>query len=392
MVISPPSTEFALSRKIPVLLTLLMLNGLALADIKIGVIASSTGPTAVVGIPQKQTVALLPTEIAGQKVEYVVLDDASDPTNAVTNVKKLISEQKVDALIGPTTTPAALAMLDFVAESKTPLVTTVGSSSIILPMDDKKKWVFKTTQNDDLIAEALIEHMATHGVKTLGFIGFNDPYGENWFKVFGAMAEKSGLKLVASERFNRTDQSVSGQVLKVIATRPDAVLIAATGGPAVLPQISLQEKGYKGRIYQTHGVATNDFIRIGGKAVEGTLMAGGPMLVAYDLPGGSPIKAIAQGYIKAYETKYGAGTMSTFGANTYDAGLLLQKAIPTALKKAKPGSPEFREALRDALEQSKEVVGAQGVFTMSAQNHNGMDQRARVMMTVKDGKWVLLKE
>ena len=170
------------------------------------------------------------------------------------------------------------------------------------------------------------------------------------------------------------------------------MLVAATGGPAVLPQTTLQEKGYKGRIYQTHGVATNDFIRIGGKAVEGTLMAGGPMLVAYDLPGGSPIKAIAQGYIKAYETKYGAGTMFTFGANTYDAGLLLQKAIPAALKKAKPGSVEFREALRDALEQSKEVVGAQGVFNMSAQNHNGMDQRARVMMTVKDGKWVLIKD
>lgn len=384
--------EIALRRQLPALLALLLATGVAFADIRIGVIASSTGPTAVVGIPQKQTVALLPTEIGGQKVEYIVLDDASDPTNAVTNVKKLISDQKVDALIGPTTTPAALAMLDFVAESKTPLVTTVGSSAIIQPMDDKKKWVFKTTQNDDLIAEALIEHMTAHGVKTLGFIGFNDPYGENWFKVFGAMAEKAGLKLVASERYNRTDQSVTGQALKVIAARPDAVLVAATGGPAVLPQTSLQEKGYKGRIYQTHGVATNDFIRIGGKAVEGTLMAGGPMLVAYDLPGGSPIKAIAQGYIKAYETKYGAGTMSTFGANTYDAGLLLQKAIPTALKKAKPGSVEFREALRDALEQSKEVVGAQGVFNMSAQNHNGMDQRARVMMTVKDGKWVLIKD
>ena len=379
-------------RKISSLLLLLLASSFALADIRIGVIASSTGPTAVVGIPQKNTVALLPTEIGGQKVEYLVLDDASDPTNAVTNVKKLISENKVDALIGPTTTPAALAMLDFVAESRVPLVTTVGSSAIILPLDDKRRWVFKTTQNDDLIAGALIEHMTATGTKTVGFIGFNDPYGENWFKVFSAMAEKAGLKMLASERFNRTDQSVTGQALKVMTSKPDAVLIAATGGPAVLPQITLQEKGYKGRIYQTHGVATNDFIRIGGKAVEGTLMAGGPMLVAADLAGNNPIKAVAQGYVKAYEGKYGAGTMSTFGANTYDAGLLLQKAIPAALKKAKPGSPEFRDALRDALEQSKEVVGAQGVFTMSAQNHNGMDQRARVMMTVKDGKWVLLKE
>ncbi|MCK6406230.1 MAG: ABC transporter substrate-binding protein [Rhodocyclaceae bacterium] len=377
--------------RLTLLATLLCAAGFAQADLKIGVIASSTGVTAVVGMPQKNTVALLPAEIGGQKVEYIVLDDASDPTNAVTNVKKLLSEHKVDALIGPTTTPAALAMLDFVAESKTPLITTVGSSALVQPMDDKKKWVFKTTQNDDLIAEAVIEHMTKTGVKTIGFIGFNDPYGENWYKVFSPMAEKAGLKIIANERFTRTDQSVTGQALKLLSARPDAVFIAATGGPAVLPQATLLEKGYKGRIYQTHGVATNDFIRLGGARVEGTLMAGGPMLVADGLPANNPIKAVAQGYIKAYEAKYGAGSTSTFGANTFDAGLLLGKAIPEALKKAKPGTPEFRAALRDALEATKEVVGAQGVFTMTPQNHNGMDARARVMMTVKGGKWMLVQ-
>lgn len=378
--------------KLPALAALLVLiSGVAAAEIRIGVIASSTGVTAVVGIPQKNTVALLPTEIGGQKIEYVVLDDASDPTNAVTNLKKLLAEHKVDALIGPTTTPAALAMLDFVAEAKVPLLTTVGSSALVVPMDEKKKWVFKTTQNDDLIAEAVLAHMSATGVKSVGFIGFNDPYGENWFKVFAPMAEKAGIKITANERYTRTDASVTGQALKLLTARPDAVFIAATGGPAVLPQATLLEKGYKGRIYQTHGVATNDFIRIGGAKVEGTLMAGGPMLVADDLPASNPIKAVAQGYIKAYDAKFGAGSTSTFGANTFDAGLLLQKAIPVALKKALPGSPEFRAALRDALEQTKDVVGAQGVFTMSAQNHNGMDNRARVMMTVKNGRWTLIQ-
>ena len=362
------------------------------AEIRIGVIASSTGPTAVVGIPQKNTVALLPSEIGGQKIEYIVLDDASDPTSAVTNVRKLLTEHKVDALIGPTTTPAALAILDFVAEAKTPLLTTVGSSSVIQPMDDKKRWVFKTTQNDDLIATAVLDNMTAAGIRSVGFIGFNDPYGENWYKVFAPMAAQAGIRIVASERFNRTDPSVTGQALKLISARPDAVFIAATGSPAVLPQVSLQEKGYKGRIYQTHGVATNDFIRLGGKVVEGTLMAGGPMLVAADLPESNPIKAVAEGYVKAYEGKYGAGSMSTFGANTFDAGLLLQKAIPQALAKARPGSAEFRAALRDALEQSRELVGVQGVFNMSPQNHNGMDQRARVMMTVKGGKWILVRD
>lgn len=371
---------------------LLLGTGVAQAEIRIGVIASSTGPTAVVGIPQKNTVALLPSEIGGQKIEYIVLDDASDPTSAVTNVRKLLTEHKVDALIGPTTTPAALAILDFVAEAKTPLLTTVGSSSVIQPMDDKKRWVFKTTQNDDLIATAVLDNMTAAGIRSVAFIGFNDPYGENWYKVFAPMAAQAGIRIVASERFNRTDPSVTGQALKLISARPDAVFIAATGGPAVLPQVSLQEKGYKGRIYQTHGVATNDFIRLGGKVVEGTLMAGGPMLVAADLPESNPIKAVAEGYVKAYEGKYGAGSMSTFGANTFDAGLLLQKAIPQALAKARPGSAEFRAALRDALERSREVDGVQGIFNMSPQDHNGMDQRARVMMTVKGGKWILVRD
>ena len=371
---------------------LLLGTGVAQAEIRIGVIASSTGPTAVVGIPQKNTVALLPSEIGSQKIEYIVLDDASDPTSAVTNVRKLLTEHKVDALIGPTTTPAALAILDFVAEAKTPLLTTVGSSSVIQPMDDKKRWVFKTTQNDDLIATAVLDNMTAAGIRSVGCIGFNDPYGENWYKVFAPMAAQAGIRIVASERFNRTDPSVTGQALKLISARPDAVFIAATGGPAVLPQVSLQEKGYKGRVYQTHGVATNDFIRLGGKVVEGTLMAGGPMLVAADLPESNPIKGVAEGYVKAYEGKYGAGSMSTFGANTFDAGLLLQKAIPQALAKARPGSAEFRAALRDALERSREVVGVQGIFNMSLQDHNGMDQRARVMMTVKGGKWILVRD
>ncbi|NJA89226.1 ABC transporter substrate-binding protein [Rhodocyclus tenuis] len=384
--------RFLRRRLLPALLASLLAGsaGIALADIKVGVIASSTGVTAVVGIPQKNTIALLPSEIGGQKIDYVVLDDASDPTNAVTNLKKLLAEYKVDALIGPTTSPAALAMLDFVAEAKTPLITTVGSSALVTPMDDKRHWVFKTTQNDDLIAEAVVAHMRATHVRSVGFIGFNDPYGENWYKVFAPMAEKAGIRIVANERFTRTDPSVTGQALKLLAARPDAVFVAATGGPAVLPQTALAEKGYKGRIYQTHGVATNDFIRIGGARVEGTLMAGGPMLVADELPASNPIKAVAQNYIKLYEAKYGAGTTSTFGANTWDAGLLLQKTIPEALKKAKPGTPEFRAALRDALEQTRELVGAQGVFTMSPRNHNGMDSRARLMMTVKDGHWIPL--
>jgi branched-chain amino acid transport system substrate-binding protein len=251
--------------------------------------------------------------------------------------------------------------------------------------------VFKTTQNDDLIAGALIKHMNKAGVKTIGFIGFNDPYGENWHKVFSALAEKAGIRVIANERFARTDQSVTGQSLKILAARPDAVLIAAVGGPAVLPQATLRDQGYKGTIYQTHAVATDDFIRLGKDKVEGTILAAGPMLVIDEIPDGNPTKKVAQAYIAAYEKQFGVKP-ATFGANTWDGGLLLERAIPIAAKAGKPGTEAFRVALRDALEQLKEVVGCQGVFNMSATNHNGMDERARVLVTIRDGKFRLLPE
>jgi branched-chain amino acid transport system substrate-binding protein len=363
----------------------------AQGQVKIGLMVSATGPTSAIGIPQKNTAALLPTRVGDASVEYFQLEDGGDSTRAVQNAKKLIGENNVDALIGPSTTPNAFAILDIIAEAKVPLLATVGTQAVADPVDDKKRWVFKTTQNDDLIAAALVKHMVKSGVRTIGFIGFNDPYGENWYKVFGALADKAGIRIVASERYARADQSVTGQTLKLIAARPDAILIAAVGGPAVLPQATLYDQGYKGRIYQTHAVATDDFIRLGKEKVEGTVLAAGSMLVIDDVPDGDPIKKVATAYIAAYEKQFGQKP-ATFGANTYDAGIILQRALPQALKVARPGTEAFRVALRDAIERERDVVGCQGVFNMSATNHNGMDERARVLVTVKDGRFRLLPE
>ncbi len=361
----------------------------AVAQVRIGLMVSATGPTAAIGIPQKNTGALLATRIGETTIDYIQLEDGADTTRAVQNAKKLIAEDHIDALIGPSTTPNALAILDIIAENKVPLLATVGTSSVVEPIDSRRRWVFKTTQNDDLIASALIEHMRKNRVRTIGFIGFNDAYGENWHKVFGAMAEKAGMAIVANERYARNDSSVTAQTLKLIAARPDAVLIAAVGGPAVLPQATLYDQGYKGRIYQTHAVATDDFIRLGREKVEGTILAAGSMLVIDDIADTDPIKQVASGYMSAYEKRFGTRP-ATFGANTFDAGLLLQRALPLALKAAKPGTEAFRVALRDALEQQQGVVGCQGVFNMSASNHNGMDERARVLVVVKDGRFRLL--
>ncbi len=365
--------------------------GAAQAEIVVGVVVSATGPAASLGIPERNTIALMPTTIGGEKVRYVVLDDASDTTSAVKNVRKLISEDKVDVVLGSTITPNSLAMIDVVAENQTPMISMAASSKIVEPVDEKKRWVYKTPQNDQQMATAIIEHMLDAGVKTVGFIGFADAYGEGWLQQFQTIAEARGLKMAAVERYNRTDTSVTGQVLKLISARPEAVLIAGSGTPAALPQKALKERGYTGKIYQTHGVANNDFLRVCGKDCEGTFLPAGPVLVADQLPASNPVRKSALEYVAKYEKAHGEGSVSTFGAHAWDAGLLMTAAVPEALKKAKPGSKEFRAALRDALEGIKELPGAHGIFNMSPTDHLGLDQRARVMVQIQNGGWKLVK-
>lgn len=366
------------------------LLGSAQAQVKVGVVSSATGPVAMVGIPQKNTVALLPKKVGDYTIDYIALDDGSDPTASVVAVRKLISEHNVDAIIGPSGSPNAMGVIQFVAEAGVPLLAPVGTASVVLPMTEQKKWVFKTTQNDDLIAAALLEHMAGAGVKTLGFIGTSDPYGENWAKVVKEGAADKGIKVVADERFARQDSSVIGQALKVMAARPDAVLIAAPGTPAVLPQTTLVERGYKGQFYQTHGAALPDFLKLGGQKVEGTILAASLMLVVDEVADSHPSKAIAKDYIARYEQAYGVAP-ATFGGNVFDAGLLLEKAIPVAASKGKPGTPEFRAGLRDALEKTTEMAATQGVYNMTEADHSGFDVRGRELITVKNGTWALVK-
>ncbi|GAP34746.1 leucine-, isoleucine-, valine-, threonine-, and alanine-binding protein [Piscinibacter sakaiensis] len=359
----------------------------AQADITVGVTVSATGPAASLGIPEKNTIALMPTTIGGHKVNYIVLDDASDTTRAVSNTRKLITEDKVDIVLGSTVTPNSLAMIDVVAEAQVPMISMAASARIVEPVDAKKRWVFKTPQNDIMMALAIATHMAANGVKTVGFIGFADAYGEGWYQEFAKIAALKGLQITANERYARTDTAVTGQVLKIIGAKPDAVLVAGSGTPAALPQKTLKERGYAGRYYQTHGVANNDFLRIGGADVEGTFLPAGPVLVADQLPASNPVKKSAQAYVAAYEKMYGKGSVSTFGAHAWDAGLLMTAAIPAALKKAQPGTPAFRAALRDALEQVRDLPGAHGIFTMSPTDHLGLDQRAYVMVRIDKGGW-----
>jgi len=360
-------------------------------DIKVGVTVSATGPAASLGIPERNTVALMPQAIGGHKVQYIVLDDASDTTTAVKNMRKLITEDKVDVVVGSTISPNSLAMIDVAAETETPMISMAASSRIVEPVDAKRRWVFKTPQNDQQMALVIVGDMLKRGVKSVGFIGFSDAYGEGWWNEFSKIAETRGIKVVASERYNRSDSSVTGQVLKLVTAKPDAILVAASGTPAALPQKTLKERGYAGKIYQTHGVANNDFLRVCGKDCEGTLLPAGPVLVAAQLPADNPVKNSATAYVEAYEKANGKGSVSTFGAHAWDTGVLLQAAIPVALKTAQPGTKEFKVALRNALEGVKNAPGAHGIFNMSPNDHLGLDQRAAVMVMIQNGTWVLQK-
>src|ERR1700751_3268539 len=302
------------------------------ADINVGVTLSATGPAASLGIPEKNTFELLPTSIAGEKGNLIILDDASDPTKAVTNTRKLIAEDKVDVVVGSTITPNSLAMVDVVADAETPMISMAASGRIVDPANPKTKWVFKTPQSDALMADAIAVNMKANGVKTLGYIGFNDAYGESWLAEIKRSAQTAGIKVVAEEKYNRSDASVTGQVLKIVAANPDAVLVGASGPPAATPQKDLAARGYKGKIYQTHGVANPDFLRVVGKDGNATILPCGPMLVYEQLPDSNPVKRVAGQYITQYEAKYGKDSRSTFGGHAWDAYTLLSQAVPKALQ------------------------------------------------------------
>lgn len=363
----------------------------ARADLHIGVILSLTGPAASLGIPAENSVKLWPTEIGGQKVKVTVLNDNSDPTTAAKNATRLITEDNVDVIVGPSITPTSLTVVEVAAQNKTPMISLAGGGAIVLPQDGPRKWAFKLSPTEPISVNMVLDHMVANKAKTLATIGLANSYGEGFLKATQAAASAKGITIVASEKYGQADSSVTAQMLKISAANPDAVYIFSAGTPGALPQIELANRGYKGLVYQTQGVANADFLRVGGKALDGAFMTVAPVLVAEQLPDGNASKKAAMSYVKMYEDKYGAGTRSLFGATAWSAMSLLNLAVPTAAKVAKPGTPEFRAALRDALENLKETVTPEAVLNMSASDHNGVDARSQVMVRIDGGQWKLVK-
>ncbi len=355
----------------------------ALADIKIGVSLSLTGPGSGLGTPMQKQLQLFPKTIGGEKVTVILLDDASDPGKGSANARRFVTEDKVDIIFGSCLTPVAAAMTDIASEAGT--VQVAGSPVGVPP--GKDKWLFRLPQSNNVMGHAVIEHMKKQGIKTVGFLGYADVYGQQWLDAVQPELEKAGIKMVGVERFARTDTSVTPQALKLTSANPDAILVVASGSGAAMPQMGLVERGYKGKVYQTHAAATPDLSRIGGKAVEGTFVVSGPALLGDQLPDSHPSKKLALDFVQKFEKEHGPNTRNQFAGHSYDFQVAMEKAIPLALKKAKPGTPEFRAAMRDTLETMGRTVFSHGVMNWTPADHWGYTLETGVMTKVVDGKF-----
>lgn len=363
------------------------------SPIKIGVVVSITGNASSLGEPERNTVELYKeefSEIAGYPVEWIVRDDGSDPTQAVVQVNRLIGEEKVAAVVCCTITPSSMAIIETVQQNQVPNISLAAGAQIVTPAAERR-WVFKTPQNDSLMVDVLTDHMVAHGIKRVAFLGFNDAYGDGGRQAFKEVAARKGIEIAADESFARTDKDVSAQLVRMKAANPDAYLIWAIPPGANVAQQNMKDLGIDKPIYQSHGVANRNFLELGGEAVEGTLLPAGKLLAAELLPDGDPQKKVLLDYKQRYEGKYGEGTANTFGGHAYDAMLILKAAIERAVQGgADPADlPAFRAALRDQIEQTKELVGISGVFNYSPDDHHGLDRRAATMLEVRNNNWAL---
>ena len=353
-------------------------------EITIGLSLSTTGPAAALGVPERNVLEFVPKEIGGVPLKLIVLDDGGDPATATTNARRFVTESKADVMIGSSIVPSSIAMSTVANEAGIPHFSL--SPMPFTPA--REKWSVDMPQPVAIVGKVMYDHMKAKGVKTLGYIGYSDSYGDLWFNDFKEQTGAMGMKIVDDERFARPDTSITGQALKLVAANPDAILVGAAGAGAGMPQSELRDRGYKGLIYQTHGAAVMDFIRIAGKSAEGVLMASGPVMNPEGQPDSALTKAPGITLNTAYEGKYGPASRNQFAGHAYDAFEILKRVIPVALKTAKPGTPEFREAIRQALLSEKEMAATQGVYNFTDKDRNGVDDRSRILLTVKNGKFV----
>jgi branched-chain amino acid transport system substrate-binding protein len=355
----------------------------AQGQIRIGAIMSISGPGAAMGAGYKGAFQFFPKEIAGQQIEYIIRDDATDANTAFTIAQKMISEDHVDAFIGPSLTASDAAVAPLANQARVPMIA-------MAPYEydpAKQTYTFNDAQPLSLMVSVVFNHMRAHGVKQIGYIGFSDGWGDQVLAATKQSAQTGGMTILADERYARTDTSAEAQSLKLMSVHPEAIMMGTSATPAALPVVALRHRGFKGGLYGNHGIVSPAFIKVGGAAVEGVIAVTSPLVVYDQLTEGNPVKPVAVAFMADYTKQFGPQSVNPFAGYSYDAMLLLKNAIPAALKAGKPGTEEFRVALRAALEATRGLVGVSGVYDMSPANHNGQDDRAAVLVEVKDGAW-----
>lgn len=351
------------------------------AQVTIGVSLPLTGPGSGLGIPVKRYIDLWPQTLAGQKLKVIVLDDATDPTQGVKNAQRFVIDERVDLIIGSVNTPVAGPIAGVAAEAET---AQIALSPVPLQND---RWTFRMPQANTIMAAAVAQHMKAAKVRNIGILAYADSYGEVWIKDLGAAVAKLGIPIVATERFARADTSVTAQALRLVSANTDAILVVASGSGSAMPHKGLVERGFKGKIYQTHASATRDLMRLGGKDVEGGFVVASPAIVGPQLPDSHPNKAEALAFTKKYETAYGAGSLNPAAGHAHDVLIILEKALPVALKKGQPGTKEFRSALRDAMESTGPFTLSHGVLNWTKTDHWGYADDTGVILKVVNGDW-----
>ena len=358
----------------------------ASAQIKIGAVLSVTGPASFLGDPEKRTLEIYVDDINakggvnGQKLQLIVYDDAGNPNNARTFATRLVEEDKIDAMVGGSTTGATLAMIPVFEDAKIPFISLAGAVQIIQPV---RKWVFKTPHTDTMACEKIFADLKARNLTTIALISGTDAFGKSMRDQCVAVAPKAGVKIATEESYGPRDSDMTPQLTKIHNTAGvQAVINPGFGqGPAIVTR-NYRQLGIKLPFYQSHGVASKQFIELAGPAAEGVRLPAAALLIADKLPASDPQKPVVVNYTREYQAKT-KQAVSTFGGHAYD-GLMI---LVGAMKRAKSAD---KAKVRDEIEKTKGYIGTGGIVNMSPTDHLGLDQSAFHMLEIKGGDWTLV--
>ena len=368
------------------ILAALMSAAATAADtIKIGTFLSVTGPASFLGDPELKTLQLYVEEInaaggvLGRKLELVHYDSGANPKNAINFVKRLVQRDRVDVIVGGSTSGETMAVIPIVEEAGVPFISLAGAIEIIDPV---RKWVFKTPHTDRMAVGKIYADMKKRGIAKIALISGDGGFDKSCRAQALDLADDYGMRIVGDEAYGAKDTDMTAQLTKLRATDAEALVNCGFGtGPAIVTR-NVRQLGIEVPLYQSHGVASKKYIELAGDAAEGVRLPAAALLVPDQLPAEDPQRPVLLAYKKKYESAY--GPVSTFGGHAYDGLMIALQAIERA------GGTD-KEKVRAEIERTKGFIGTGGVFTMSPKDHMGLTLEAFKMLEIRNGDWTLVE-